>query len=161
MTKAFLPLLANNFKIMFGLSKDFKQRRKDIAVYIVLSVLLLPILVIACVGVFYLAKYMTADMIASTIATIMFVSEIMVMFFALMSSISILFFAKDTEMLMALPVTGLDIFLSKLTTIYLLHLGLALLIQLPVVITMGIGAAIKNVSFYILGILGSILTPFI
>mgnify|MGYP006922498095 CR=1 FL=1 len=30
MTKAFLPLLANNFKIMFGLSKDFKQRRRDI-----------------------------------------------------------------------------------------------------------------------------------
>ena len=161
MTKAFLPLLANNFKIMFGLSKDFKQRRRDIAVYVALSVLMLPILIIACIAVYYISRNMTMDMVASAIASIMFLSEIIVMFFAVMSSISVLFFAKDTELLMALPVTGLDIFLSKLTTVYLLHLGLALLIQLPVVLVMGIGAAIKSAGFYILGILGSILTPFI
>ena len=161
MTKAFLPLLANNFKIMFGLSKDFKQRRRDIAVYVALSVLMLPILIIACIAVYYISRNMTMDMVASAIASIMFLSEIIVMFFAVMSSISVLFFAKDTELLMALPVTGLDIFLSKLTTVYLLHFGLALLIQLPVVLVMGIGAAIKSAGFYILGILGSILTPFI
>ena len=161
MTKAFLPLLANNFKIMFGLSKDFKQRRRDIAVYVALSVLMLPILIIACIAAYYFSRNMTMDMVASAIASIMFLSEIIVMFFAVMSSISVLFFAKDTELLMALPVTGLDIFLSKLTTVYLLHLGLALLIQLPVVLVMGIGAAIKSAGFYILGILGIILTPFI
>ena len=72
-----------------------------------------------------------------------------------------MFFAKDNELLMSLPVTGLDIFLSKLTTIYLLHLGLALLLQLPIILTIGIGAAIKNAGFYILGVLGSFLTPFI
>ena len=44
MTKAFLPLLKNNLRLMFGLSKDFKQRRKDIAIYVALGILILPVL---------------------------------------------------------------------------------------------------------------------
>lgn len=161
MTRAFKPLLQNNLRLMFGLSKDFKQRRKDIAVYVLLAVLTLPILAAACTGIYYLAKNSTIEMIASMISSVMFASEIMVLFFGVMSAVSILFFAKDTEMLMALPATGLDIFLSKFLTIYLLHLGLALLLQIPVVLAAGIGASITNIGYYVLGFLGSFLTPFI
>lgn len=161
MTRAFLPLLQNNLRIMFGLSKDFKQRRKDMAIYIALGLLLLPIVGVACFFLYYLAQNTTMDMLASMISSIMFASEMMVLFFGVQSTISLLFFAKDNELLMALPVTGLDIFVSKMTTIYLLHLGLAMLIQLPVVLAMGIGAGIKSASYYIYGLLGSLLTPFI
>lgn len=161
MTKAFVPLFTNNLRVMFGLSKDFKQRRKDIAVYCLLAVLILPVLVFLCVGVYYISKNATAEMIVGMISSIMFASEIVVLFFGVQSAISLLFFAKDNELLMALPVTGLDIFLSKFLTIYLLHLGLALLIQLPIVLVLGIAAEIKSFSFYFLGLLGSMLTPFI
>lgn len=161
MTRAFVPLLKNNLRVMFGVSKDLKQRRKDIVIYVVLAVLMLPILASACVGIYFLSKYADMAIIASMISTIMFASELVVLFFGVQSVISLLFFAKDTELLMALPATGLDIFLAKFTTVYLLHLGLALILQLPVVLAAGIGAAIKNATFYILGFLGSLLTPFI
>lgn len=161
MTKAFLPLLKNNLRLMFGLSKDFKQRRKDITIYVALGILILPVLVIGCLVFYYLAQNMPIENLTNIISSVMFASEFMVLFFGVQSAISILFFAKDNELLMSLPVTGLDIFLSKLTTIYLLHLGLALLLQLPIILTIGIGAAIKNAGFYILGVLGSFLTPFI
>lgn len=161
MTKAFLPLLQNNIRVMFGVSKDFKQRRKDIALYVLLAVLVLPILAAISVGIYYFAKSASIEMIASTLSSVMFASEVMVLFFGVMSAVSMLFFAKDTEMLMALPATGLDIFLSKFITIYLLHVGLALLLQLPIILAAGIGAAITNVGYYILGFLGSALTPFI
>lgn len=161
MTRAFVPLLKNNLRVMFGVSKDFKQRRKNIAIYALLAVLMLPILASACVGIYFLSKYADMEIIASMISSIMFASEIVVLFFGVQSVISMLFFAKDTELLMALPATGLDVFLAKFTTVYLLHLGLALIIQLPVVLAAGIGAAIKSAAFYILGFLGSLLTPFI
>lgn len=161
MTKAFVPLFANNFRVMFGLSKDYKQRRKDIAIYAVLAALMLPVLILVCVGVYYVSKNATPDMLVSMISSIMFASEVVVLFFGVQSSISILFFAKDNELLMALPVTGLDIFLSKFLTIYLLHLGLALLMQLPILLVMGIAVGIKSFGYYILGLLGSVLTPFI
>lgn len=161
MTKAFFPLLSNNIKIMFGLSKDFKQRRKQILISVAFTLLMLPILVMVCVGLYKIAKVSSPEMISSMLSTVMFSSEIVVLFFGVQSAISLLFFSKDNEFLMALPVTGLDIFLSKFLTIYLLHLGLALLIQLPVVIVVGIAAKIANFGYYILGVLGSILTPFI
>lgn len=161
MTRAFIPLLKNNIRVMFGLSKDFKQRRKDIAIYVVLAILMLPILATVCWGLYYAAGSMDLQMVASTISSVMFMSEIVVLLFGVQSAISILFFAKDTEMLMAMPVTGLDIFVSKFLTIYMLHLGLAMIIQLPVMLAVGIGAGIKSVAYYLLGILGSILTPFI
>ena len=138
MTKAFLPLLKNNLRLMFGLSKDFKQRRKDITIYVALGILILPVLVIGCLVFYYLAQNMPIENLTNIISSVMFASEFMVLFFGVQSAISILFFAKDNELLMSLPVTGLDIFLSKLTTIYLLHLGLALLLQLPIILTIGI-----------------------
>lgn len=161
MTRAFIPLLKNNFKVMFGLSSDFKEKRKQLLLYLLLAVLTVPILIMMCYGVYQVAKLATPDVLSGLIASIMFASEIVVLFFGVMSSLSVLFFSKDNELLLALPVTGLDIFLSKFITVYLLHVGLALLIQLPIILTLGIGVAIKDIGYYILGFIGSLLTPFI
>lgn len=161
MTRAFLPLFTNNLRVMFGLSKDYKEKRKQIMIYVALCVLVLPMLVLLSVGVYYLAKNSDIVMLTSLISSIMFASEIIVLFFGVMSALSLLFFSKDTEMLLALPATGLDIFVSKFVTLYLVHLGLALLIQLPVILVLGIGASIKSVAYYTIGFIGSLLTPFI
>lgn len=161
MTRAFLPLFTNNLRVMFGLSKDYKEKRKQIMIYVALCVLVLPMLVLLSVGVYYLAKNSDIVMLTSLISSIMFASEIIVLFFGVMSALSLLFSSKDTEMLLALPATGLDIFVSKFVTLYLVHLGLALLIQLPVILVLGIGASIKSVAYYTIGFIGSLLTPFI
>ncbi|MDE6967734.1 MAG: hypothetical protein K2P12_03665, partial [Clostridia bacterium] len=161
MTRAFLPLLRNNIKVTFGLSRDVKQRKRELIIWGALCALFIPLLILVCVGIYFLSRNMTIDLIASTIASIMFASEVMVLFFGVKSVVSLLFFSQDNEFLMSLPATGLDIFLSKFVTIYLLHLGMALLIQLPIFITLGIGAAISNIGFYILAIVGGMLTPFV
>lgn len=161
MTRAFLPLFTNNLRVMFGLSKDYKEKRKQIMIYVALCVLVLPMLVLLSVGVYYIAKNSDIVMLTSLISSIMFASEIIVLFFGVMSALSLLFSSKDTEMLLALPATGIDIFVSKFVTLYLVHLGLALLIQLPVILVLGIGASIKSVAYYTIGFIGSLLTPFI
>ena len=81
MTKAFLPLLKNNLRLMFGLSKDFKQRRKDIAIYVALGILILPVLVIGCLVFYYLAQNMPIENLTNIISSVMFASEFMVLFF--------------------------------------------------------------------------------
>ncbi len=161
MTRAFLPLFTNNLRVMFGFSKDYKEKRKQIIIYVALCVLVLPLLVLLSVGVYYVAKNSDIVMLSSLISSIMFASEVMVLFFGVMSALSLLFFSKDTELLLALPATGLDIFVSKFVTLYLVHLGFALLLQLPVILVLGIGASIKSIAYYIIGFIGSLLTPFI
>lgn len=161
MTRAFLPLFTNNLRVMFGFSKDYKEKRKQIIIYVALCALVLPLLVLLSVGVYYVAKNSDIVMLSSLISSIMFASEVMVLFFGVMSALSLLFFSKDTELLLALPATGLDIFVSKFVTLYLVHLGFALLLQLPVILVLGIGASIKSIAYYIIGFIGSLLTPFI
>lgn len=169
MTKAFFPLFKNNLRVMFTMEKDKKLKRKAILMYALLAIALLPMLGIGCYLVYMLiSSFMNLlpseqfnATLSQMVSSIMFMSEIIVLFLGLFTTISILFNSKDSEFLMALPVKPLDIFLAKFATIYLLQLGLALTIQLPTLLTIGIAAKIQNVAFYILGLLGSVLTPFV
>lgn len=169
MTRAFFPILKNNFRVMFAIGKDKKSKRKAIAMYSLFALAFLPLFGLIGYMIYnvinLLMQVMSGEqlniVLSQLVSSTMFASEIMVLFLGLVTTISLLFNSKDTELLMVLPAKPLDIFLAKFVTIYLLQLGLALLIQIPILLMVGIVAKIKISAYYILGILGSFLTPFI
>lgn len=156
----FKYLLRNSLKHYFSLSSDPKQRKKQIASYVVLAVVMLPLIIAVCVVLYSVTgEIKAAGMLDSLLASIMLAAQIMVLFFGVVTFLAVMYFSKDNEFLLSLPVKPVEIYLTKLLMVYLSHFAISTLILLPVFITTAIAAQITTVSYYIFAILGIFLVP--
>lgn len=156
----FKYLLRNSLKHYFSLSSDPKQRKKQIASYVVLAVVMLPLIIAVCAVLYSVTgEIKAAGMLDSLLASIMLAAQIMVLFFGVVTFLAVMYFSKDNEFLLSLPVKPVEIYLTKLLMVYLSHFAISTLILLPVFITTAIAAQITTVSYYIFAILGIFLVP--
>lgn len=156
----FKYLLRNSLKHYFSLSSDPKQRKKQIGSYVVLAVVMLPLIIAVCAVLYSVTgEIKAAGMLDSLLASIMLAAQIMVLFFGVVTFLAVMYFSKDNEFLLSLPVKPVEIYLTKLLMVYLSHFAISTLILLPVFITTAIAAQITTVSYYIFAILGIFLVP--
>lgn len=158
----FKYLLRNSLKHYFSLSSDPKQRKKQIVAYVVLAVVMLPIIIAICTLLYFMTAPLKAAGILDTfLASIMFGAQILVLFFGAATFLAVMYFSKDNEFLLSLPVKPVEIYLSKLLMVYLSHFAISTLILLPVFITTAVAAQITSIGYYIFAIFGILLVPLI
>ena len=145
---------------LFGLnearySSDSRKRNHLILMVIVWGILGLMLLFY----VFFLTNAYINMNLADVVPIYLFsITSIVILFFSLFKAGSMIFQMKTYEMLIALPLSKASIVLSRFLTMYGGNFLLSLIIMIP-----GLGLygwhVRPSVSFYILGLIGTVLLP--
>lgn len=101
-----------------------------------------------------------------TLGAILGLSQMVIMFFGLVASMSYLYFSKDNELLSSLPLSQNVVFWAKFSMAYLSELLLCLFFAIPTALTYGIvSITMLNValpaSFFVILILSAVTLPII
>ncbi len=157
MMKNLLTLLKLNFRLMFTPSKR-SSKGKELAMKLLWLIILVPMAIGTAISITALAGVVPKESHPQLLTTVIVAVQMIIVFFGSAQYVSMLFFSKDTEMLMAMPIKPQTIFLSKFITIYASYLVLTLIIQLPSTIALGVVGGAGAV-YYIMGILAVFFTP--
>ena len=97
-------LMKQNYK---GLISAFKENKKKQITYILLSLLIAVPLLVILVLVGYSVAGVTAEMgiFDAFLSMLMTASQLIVIFFGTFAFMSVMFFSKDNEFLLSLPVS--------------------------------------------------------
>lgn len=82
------------------------------------------------------------------VAIVLLLTQAISLFFAIGNIINTLYLCKDNEMLICLPVTPNQLFVSKILLIYLREIAVNALISIPLFVTLGVLGGL-GVSFYL------------
>lgn len=158
----FKTLLKLNIKQYFGMPKDPQLRKKKIIAEVIIAVCFIPIIALLCAGIYFMSGAMNEyNVLDSLLSSSMLAAQVMVFFFGIVSFLSIMFFSKDNEFLLTLPVKPVHIYLSKLFVVYLSHLLLSTLLLAPILIMTAISVKITSVMYYVLLPFAILLVPLI
>lgn len=104
-----------------------------------------------------------AGVSAEFLYSILFMVQLIVLFFGSATTINYLYYGKDNALLQSLPVSSGMIFAVKFTLSYLGELIISFFIALPCLIAYGIGVTVAGGSiawsFYLLSVIGVFLLP--
>lgn len=142
---------------MFTPSKR-SSKGKELAMKFLWLIILVPLALAMALGISGMAMLIPEESLPQLLTTIILSVQAMIVFFGSAQYISMLFFSKDTEMLMAMPIKPQTIFLSKFLTIYASYIVVSLIMQLPSTIALGVVSGAGAV-YYLLGVLAVFLTP--
>ena len=131
---------------------------KELAMKLLWLIILVPTALVMALSIAGMAMFVPEEAFPQLLTTIILAVQVMIVFFGSAQFVSMLFFSKDTEMLMAMPIKPQTIFLSKFLTIYMSYIAVAMIIQLPSTIALGVVTGAGAV-YYILGVLGVFMTP--
>ena len=99
-----------------------------------------------------------ADLINEITAIVFGLGAIIVLFFGVVSMLNMLYFSKDTEFFMSLPVKPSTIFSAKFTVVYLLELFIVAIFLLPGLIALGAVTG-QGALYFLIVILGILFAP--
>ena len=85
---------------------------------------------------------------SGVVAIVLLLTQAISLFFAIGNVINTLYLCKDNEMLICLPVTPNQLFISKVLLIYLREIAVNALISIPIFITLGFFGGL-GISFYL------------
>ena len=163
--KQFLTLFKLNFRYYTLPDFSDKKSRKR---YIALVLLLGLCFLIPIIGLFA-TLYATAQLAfaeggtVEMLSGIFCISQITVLFLSAFSYISSMFFAKDNEIMLNLPVPQVTVFMSKLLVCYVNELLISTVVVLPATVITAIAAAqagfALGAEFYILIPVAVLLLP--
>ncbi len=161
----FFALFKLNFKYYTLPDFSDKKSRKK---YVALIVLLGLCFIFPIAGLF-MTLYATATLafaqggIVEMLSGVFCISQISVLFLSAFSYISSMFFAKDNEIMLNLPVPQITVFTSKLLVSYVNELLISTIIVLPASVITAIAAAQAGVTlgiqFYLLIPVAVLLLP--
>lgn len=105
----------------------------------------------------------SAGMHRELLYTLLAFVQLIVLFFGSMTTLNYLYFGKDNQLLVSLPLSSGTIFAVKFTMSYLSELIICALMALPMLVTYGITCSAYGVAigagFYIFGIIAIFLLP--
>lgn len=144
--------------------KSKQEKNKAIATYSILGVVMLIPLVAICFLIYNVTGLAVQyNNLPYFLSMVLVTSQIMVMFFGLLTYLQIMFFSKDNEFLLTLPVSKTQMYLSKFFTVLLNQIIIAAIVILPTSIVMIIAmlkAGIKvSAAFYVLIPIAIVLIP--
>ena len=157
--KNYFTLVSMNFKYVFKRDDSKKSKWLWLA-YAVVALSFLVLLSSVCFGIYFLSKMFAPHLTAEFLTFIFGVGCMMVVVFGIAPMLSYLYFSKDTEFMLSLPVKPSTVFFAKITVVYIFEVLGASVFLLPCVITMGITLSL-GALFFIGSILSIIVLPVI
>lgn len=166
--KNFLTLVKMNIKYTYFKFnfKTAKEKRKYIALIILLAVCFAaPIILITMSCREMVMIGIQNNMLHDILATLFFSSQIIVLIYGTISYINVVYFSKDNEFLLGLPVSQNAIFASKFIVVYLGELFFSAVFILPstiitAVVCVEMGIAV-SAGFYLMIIPAMLLIPLV
>ncbi len=151
--KNYLTLVSMNFKYVF--KSDGRKKSKWLwLAYVIVALSFLALLSSLCFGVFLLGKMFAPTLLPEFITFLYGVGCIMIVVLGIAPMISYLYFSKDTEFLLGLPLKPVTVFFAKLTVVYIFEMLGGALFLLPSLITLGV--TLKLSALYYIGTIISI-----
>ncbi|MCL2234774.1 MAG: hypothetical protein FWC02_03750 [Firmicutes bacterium] len=139
--------------------KGQKSDKGRIALVVSLAVLVVVFAPILIVGVFFSAPVVYDLGLANEfIVVILAIASLLVLFFGVVAMLGYLYFSRDTEFFLSLPIKPSTIFMAKFTIIYVTELVIAALILFPTLITFGVAIGAQP-TYYIFMIFGILFAP--
>ena len=156
--------LLNAIQILINLdikeSRKYSSKNKNICYTLFMFVGIIAISVFfGLIASLLLNLFGTESYIGMT-STIIFVTQVILFFYALTSINKKVFQAKDNELLICLPVSRKEIFIARMCEVYLNALMMSVLVYFPIMITFGICFGV-NYLFYIFMVFSVTLVPMI
>ena len=129
-----------------NLLKTFAPKKMAVAICKTLAVLLAVLFAVRFVGskIFVLGISINAQLLAVILAITQLISVV----FCTGNIIGTLYFGKDNEMLICLPVTPNQLFVSKILFIYLRELYVSSLISIPIFMGLGIMGGLPTEYYF-------------
>ena len=136
-----------------------RKRGGTIATYIILGVCFLPMLIGIATSMYFLGMLSRGlDNVSNIVATLIFVSQGVVLMFGVPTLISNVFTVKDADKLLCLPVRSSTIFAAKLTVAYLNEVITTAVMLIATLLPFGIGYS-ASFGYYPLLLVALILVP--
>lgn len=164
MTK-FGTLLKVNLRQLFRARKNTSKKTMPVwGIYIVLGVVLLPLLAMlfstfVSAGEF-LSEPQYAPYLNAAVTFAITAIELVNVFFGLKSMLGTVYMSNDSDMLLALPVKTVTIFLSKLAVCYIVEFFSTLVMLAATLLPLGIGLS-AGAGYFAALIFGAFLIPLI
>lgn len=112
-----------------------KSKARFVGVIALMCVAFLAPLVLICMTLWFAAQTMLAmGMGAEMLAAVFTMTQIMVLMLSAFTYINSMFFAKDNEIVLNMPLRGVEIFSAKLIATYLNELVISALVTIPVAV---------------------------
>ncbi len=152
-----LKLLIKN---MFLPDKSKKEKRGGKIVVIIalgISYLFIAGLIVLMILLFG-QSFMALGLINEFITILWGIAAFIVLFFGIVSLLNYLYFSRDTEFFLSLPIKPSTIYFAKFTVVYLTELAIAALLLIPALLTAGIVVG-AGAFYYFIGFIGLIFAP--
>ncbi len=141
--------------------KKNTNERKGLKIFVGFSLALLYAVILfgICSTIVAIAPALIEYELQSEALMLLFaVGILVILIFGTTSILTVLYFSRDTEFFMSLPVSPSTVFFAKLTTVYLGMLALEAAIMAPCLITLGVMLKMSAV-FYIVGFFAVLTLP--
>lgn len=146
------------FKYMFRKGGE-KSSKWIWAAYIFVGVVFAFIILSICLAVGMLAETVNAmGMLPEFVTLMLAMSCVGVVLFGLVPMMTYLYFSRDTEFMLTLPVKPSTVFMAKLSVVYITEIIVSTVILLPAMLTVGIMTA-QGAVFYIVMVFEVLLVP--
>ena len=166
--KHYLALLRLQLNVLYGFSEmrsaarnNPKELFKKLGILLVVLLALVQILAVYSIflfSVFSVSGWLHAPGLVLTLASVG--AGMVVFVFGIFTILTVMFFAKDSEMLLSLPVSQTAIFSTKFTMVLLREYPLVLFLMVPAVLIYGIFTG-ASFLYYCLALLAVLLLPVI
>ena len=120
-------------------------------------IVLIPTAIFIALGIVVIAA-IVPNALPQLLSMVIMTVQGMIVVFGAAQYVSMLFFSKDSEMLMAMPIKPQTVFLSKFITVYLSYLLVAFTLQFPATIALGVVSG-AGAAYYIIGLFAVLFTP--
>ncbi len=156
--KNYLTIFGLLFKYMF--KRDGQKSSKWLYLAYAIIALAYGFIVFSiCSSIYTIAPvFHQLNLLAEFLTLVLAVGCVAVVIFGLIPTLNYLYFSKDTEFMLTLPVKPSTVFLAKLSVVYLTEIVVSTLLLIPCIITIGVSVSLGPV-FYIVGILAVLLVP--
>lgn len=112
-----------------------KSKTRFVGVIALMCVAFLAPLVLICMTLWFAAQTMLAmGMGAELLAAVFTMAQLMVLMLSAFTYINSMFFAKDNELVLNMPLRGVEIFSAKLIATYLNELVISALVTIPIAV---------------------------
>ena len=146
------------FKYMFKRSGEKSSKWIWLA-YAFIGIAFACLIFFLCWGVSSVATVVASMGLLSEFLTVLLgIACVAVVFFGIVPMLNYLYFSRDTEFMMSLPVKPSTVFMAKLSVVYLTEIVVSTLLLIPVMITVGVTLKLSAV-FYIVSFIAILTVP--
>lgn len=156
--KNYLTIFGLLFKYMFKRSGEKSSKWLWLA-YAFIGVVFAAFIVMICLGVSQMAAAVASlNLLPEFLTVLLAIACVAVLLFGIVPMLNYLYFSRDTEFMMSLPVKPSTVFMAKLSVVYLTEIVVSTLILVPCMITIGATLGL-NPFYYFVSVLAVLLVP--